>query len=91
MHGDEKISSGRDKFTRFVMMEPSSLKESFKKLGCNQGGIVNILSEVEMSLRISVRVAGMKFFSFGGGAGGKRNGYGESDLKIWCGCVQFCL
>ena len=34
-------------------------------------------SEAEMSLYISVRVAGIKLFSFGGGAGGKRNGSGE--------------
>ena len=34
-----------------------------------------------MSLWISVRVAGIKLISLGGGAGGKRNGSGESDGK----------
>ena len=44
-----------------------------------------LLSKAEMSLQISVRVAEIKLISFGGGAGGKRNGSGNEMVKIWCG------
>ena len=36
-----------------------------------------LLLKAQMSLQISVRVAEIKLISFGGGAGGKRNGSGE--------------
>ena len=42
LNDDGKIPSERERLTRFVMIGPSSLKQSFKKgkLGWNQGNIV---------------------------------------------------
>ena len=63
------------------MIGQSSMKQSFKrKVGMESRGHCS-LSEAKMSLWISVWVAGMKLISFGGEAGGKRNGSGESDGK----------
>ena len=68
-------------------------EKSFKqKVGMESRGHC-LLSEAEMSLWIPVRVAGIKLISFGGGAGGERNGSGESDGKnlVQIQYVQFCL
>ena len=79
LNDDGKIPSERERLTRFVMIGPSSLKQSFRrKVGMESRGHC-LLSEAEMSLWISVRVAGIKLVIFGGGAGGERNGSGESD------------
>ena len=63
------------------MIGPSSLKQSFKRKVGMESRRHFWLSESEMSLWISVRMAGIKFIIFEGGAGGKRNGSGEWDGK----------
>ena len=68
LHKD-KIDKICDDWTKFI--EAEFQKESWDgiKEHC-------LFSEAEMSLLISVRMDGIKLISFGGGAGGKRNGSG---------------
>ena len=50
LNDDGKIPSERERFTRFVMIRPSSLKQSFKReVGMESRGHC-LLSEAEMSL-----------------------------------------
>ena len=73
-----------DDWTEFI--EAEFQKESWDGI---QGHC--LLSEAEMSLKISVKVAGIKLIIFGGGADGKRNGSGEWDGKNLVRCYQFYL
>ena len=86
LNDDGKFPSERERLTRFVMIGPSSLKQSFKrKVGMESRGHC-LLSGAEMSLLISARVAGIKLIIIGGGAGRNRNGSGDEMVKIWCEC-----
>ena len=57
MNDDGKIISERERLTRLVMIIPSSLKQSFKRKSGMESRGQCLLSEAEMSLGISVRVA----------------------------------
>ena len=64
---DEKIRPERERLTKFVMIGPSSYKQSFKSKVRIKSRSHCLLSEAEMSLQIYVRVAGIKLIIFGGG------------------------
>ena len=68
----EKILQIKRVLTRVVMIEPSSLKQSFKrKFGMESRGHCS-LSEAELSWGISVRVAGIQLYRFRYRSDGKR-------------------
>ena len=59
------------------MIGSSSRTQSFKRKVEMESRRHCLLSKAEMSLQISVRVAGIKLVSFEIGTGGKRNRSGE--------------
>jgi len=50
LNDDGKIPSGRERLTRFVMIEPSLLKQSLKRKVVMESRGHCLLSEAEMSL-----------------------------------------
>ena len=76
----EKIPIERKRLTRFVMIGPTSLKQSFQKQ--NWDGIKGtLLTFRSRSVFVNFSDRNIKLISFEGGADGKRNGSGESDGK----------
>ena len=84
LNDDGKIPIERERLTRFVMIEPTSLKQSFKnKIGMESREHLFTFRSRSEFVNFSDR--NIKLISLGGGADGKRNGSGESDGKnlVW--------